>query len=584
MAVSSSAAAGAQKMTGEERKVIFASSLGTVFEWYDFYLYGTLASFIGAAFFNEYPEATRNIFVLLAFAAGFLVRPFGALVFGRIGDLVGRKYTFLVTIVIMGGSTFLVGLLPGSASLGIFAPIILIALRMLQGLALGGEYGGAAWGWRIPFLVSVLLLGISVWIRMQMSESPAFKRMKEEGKTSKAPLSEAFGQWKNAKIALIALFGLTAGQAVVWYCGQFYALFFLQNVLKVENQSANIMVAIALLIGTGFFVIFGWLSDKIGRKPIIMAGLILAAVTYFPLFKALTNAANPALVQAEQTVKATVTAAPGDCNFQFNATGTSKFTTSCDVATSFLAKSSVPYETVQTAAPGTPATITIGDTTIQSYDAVQAGADAAAKQAALAHGVNLALQQAGFPLVRDTAKVPDSKLDAFVAANPELQLNADAIRAGDAKTMVSAADLVKQKLLTQSEAESLGVSSEQAVYSIPNAGAFKMVADPAQVNWVLTIAILTILVIYVTMVYGPIAAILVEMFPTRIRYNGMSLPYHIGNGWFGGLLPAGVFALSAAKGDIYYGLWYPIIIASVTFVIGMLFVKETKGVDLNKVD
>ncbi|EEY05580.1 hypothetical protein B989_02285 [Brucella sp. 56/94] len=354
MAVSSSAAAGAQKMTGEERKVIFASSLGTVFEWYDFYLYGTLASFIGAAFFNEYPEATRNIFVLLAFAAGFLVRPFGALVFGRIGDLVGRKYTFLVTIVIMGGSTFLVGLLPGSASLGIFAPIILIALRMLQGLALGGEYGGAAtyvaehapnnrrgfftswiqttatlglflsllvilgaqtllskdafaaWGWRIPFLVSVLLLGISVWIRMQMSESPAFKRMKEEGKTSKAPLSEAFGQWKNAKIALIALFGLTAGQAVVWYCGQFYALFFLQNVLKVENQSANIMVAIALLIGTGFFVIFGWLSDKIGRKPIIMAGLILAAVTYFPLFKALTNAANPALAQAEQTVKATL--------------------------------------------------------------------------------------------------------------------------------------------------------------------------------------------------------------------------------------------------------------------------------------
>ncbi|AOG54571.1 MULTISPECIES: MFS transporter [Brucella] len=632
MAVSSSAAAGAQKMTGEERKVIFASSLGTVFEWYDFYLYGTLASFIGAAFFNEYPEATRNIFVLLAFAAGFLVRPFGALVFGRIGDLVGRKYTFLVTIVIMGGSTFLVGLLPGSASLGIFAPIILIALRMLQGLALGGEYGGAAtyvaehapnnrrgfftswiqttatlglflsllvilgaqtllskdafaaWGWRIPFLVSVLLLGISVWIRMQMSESPAFKRMKEEGKTSKAPLSEAFGQWKNAKIALIALFGLTAGQAVVWYCGQFYALFFLQNVLKVENQSANIMVAIALLIGTGFFVIFGWLSDKIGRKPIIMAGLILATVTYFPLFKALTNAANPALAQAEQTVKATVMAAPGDCNFQFNATGTSKFTTSCDVATSFLAKSSVPYETVQTAAPGTPATITIGDTTIQSYDAVQAGTDAAAKQAALAHGVNLALQQAGFPLVRDTAKVPDSKLDAFVAANPELQLNADAIRAGDAKTMVSAADLVKQKLLTQSEAESLGVSSEQAVYSIPNAGAFKMVADPAQVNWVLTIAILTILVIYVTMVYGPIAAILVEMFPTRIRYTGMSLPYHIGNGWFGGLLPAGVFALSAAKGDIYYGLWYPIIIASVTFVIGMLFVKETKGVDLNKVD
>ncbi|ERI12104.1 MHS family MFS transporter [Brucella intermedia] len=631
MAVSSSAEVGTQKMTSEERKVIFASSLGTVFEWYDFYLYGTLAAFIGAAFFNEYPEATRNIFVLLAFAAGFLVRPFGALVFGRIGDLVGRKYTFLVTIVIMGASTFLVGILPGSATLGIFAPIILIVLRMLQGLALGGEYGGAAtyvaehapnnrrgfftswiqttatlglflsllvilgiqtmmskeafaaWGWRIPFLVSILLLGISVWIRMQMSESPAFKRMKEEGKTSKAPLSEAFGQWKNAKIALIALFGLTAGQAVVWYCGQFYALFFLQNVLKVENQSANIMVAIALLIGTGGFVFFGWLSDKIGRKPIIMAGLLLAAVTYFPLFKALTHAANPALAQAEQTIKATVTAAPGDCNFQFNATGTSKFTTSCDVATSFLAKSSVPYEIVQTAAAGTPATITLGDSTITSYDAVQAGADAAAKQSALSHDVNLALQKAGFPLVRDPAKVPDSKLDAFVAANPELQLNAEAIRGGE-KAMVPAADLVKQKLLTQTEADGLGVSTPQAVFTIPGAGAFKMVADPAEVNWVLTIAILTVLVIYVTMVYGPIAAILVEMFPTRIRYTGMSLPYHIGNGWFGGLLPAGVFALSAAKGDIYYGLWYPIIIASITFVIGMIFVKETKGVDLHKLD
>ncbi|ERM01952.1 MFS transporter, partial [Brucella intermedia 229E] len=431
--------------------------------------------------------------------------------------------------------------------------------------------------------VSILLLGISVWIRMQMSESPAFKRMKEEGKTSKAPLSEAFGQWKNAKIALIALFGLTAGQAVVWYCGQFYALFFLQNVLKVENQSANIMVAIALLIGTSGFVFFGWLSDKIGRKPIIMAGLLLAAVTYFPLFKALTHAANPALAQAEQTIKATVTAAPGDCNFQFNATGTSKFTTSCDVATSFLAKSSVPYEIVQTAAAGTPATITLGDSTITSYDAVQAGADAAAKQSALSHDVNLALQKAGFPLVRDPAKVPDSKLDAFVAANPELQLNAEAIRGGE-KAMVPAADLVKQKLLTQTEADGLGVSTPQAVFTIPGAGAFKMVADPAEVNWVLTIAILTVLVIYVTMVYGPIAAILVEMFPTRIRYTGMSLPYHIGNGWFGGLLPAGVFALSAAKGDIYYGLWYPIIIASITFVIGMIFVKETKGVDLHKLD
>lgn len=629
MAVSSSADTGAHKMTREEKKVIFASSLGTVFEWYDFYLYGTLAAFIGATFFNEYPETTRNIFVLLAFAAGFLVRPFGALVFGRIGDLVGRKYTFLVTIVIMGASTFLVGILPGSASIGIAAPIILIALRMLQGLALGGEYGGAAtyvaehapnnrrgfftswiqttatlglflsllvilgiqnvlskeafaaWGWRVPFIFSIVLLGISVWIRLQMNESPAFKRMKDEGKTSKAPLSEAFGQWKNAKIALIALFGLTAGQAVVWYCGQFYALFFLQNVLKVENQSANIMVAVALLIGTGFFVFFGWLSDKIGRKPIIMAGLLLAAVTYFPLFKALTHAANPALAQAEQSIRATVTAPPGDCNFQFNATGTAKFTSSCDIATSFLSRSSVPYDVV--AGPeGQPATVKIGDMTVTSYDAAQAGAEATAKQGQFAHGVNVALQKAGFPLVRDPAKVPDSKLDAFVAANPELELKADAIRAGES-TAMSTADLVKAKLLTAAEAETAG-QAEQPVYTIPNAGAFKMVADPDRINWVMTIAILTVLVIYVTMVYGPIAAILVELFPTRIRYTGMSLPYHIGNGWFGGLLPATVFAMSAAKGDIYYGLWYPIVIAVMTLVIGLIFVKETKGVDLHALD
>ncbi|MCD4509827.1 MFS transporter [Brucella pseudogrignonensis] len=629
MSVQSSAKAGAPKMTREEKKVIFASSLGTVFEWYDFYLYGTLAAFIGAAFFNEYPETTRNIFVLLAFAAGFLVRPFGALVFGRIGDLVGRKYTFLVTIVIMGASTFLVGILPGSATLGIVAPAILIILRMLQGLALGGEYGGAAtyvaehapngrrgfytswiqttatlglflslmvilsiqnvmttesfaaWGWRIPFLVSIILLGISVWIRMQMSESPAFKKMKEEGKTSKAPLSEAFGQWKNAKIALIALFGLTMGQAVVWYCGQFYALFFLQNVLKVENQTANIMVAAALLLGTSFFVIFGWLSDKIGRKPIIMAGLLLAAVTYFPLFKALTQAANPALAQAEQTIRATVTAAPGDCNFQFNATGTSKFTSSCDIATSFLSRSAVPYDVVIGPA-GQPATVKIGESTVTSFDANAAGAEATAKQAALTHDINLALQKAGWPLVRSPAKVADSKLDAFIAANPELELNAEAVRAGEKATM-SSADLVKNKIITQAEADA-AAQPEQAVYTIPNAGAFKMVADPSQINWVMTIAILTILVIYVTMVYGPIAAILVEMFPTRIRYTGMSLPYHIGNGWFGGLLPATVFAMSAAKGDIYYGLWYPIVLATITLVIGLLFVKETKNVDLNRID
>jgi len=626
MASTSVAETTSRGMTREEKKVIFASSLGTVFEWYDFYLYGSLAAFIGTAFFSDYPEATRNIFALLAFAAGFLVRPFGALVFGRIGDLVGRKYTFLVTILIMGLSTFLVGVLPGSASWGFAAPVILIILRMLQGLALGGEYGGAAtyvaehapdnkrgyytswiqttatlglflslivilivqnalgkeafaaWGWRIPFLLSCLLLAISVWIRLSLSESPAFKKMKEEGKGSKAPLSEAFGQWKNAKIALIALLGLTAGQAVVWYAGQFYSLFFLQNVLKVDGQSVNIMIAIALLIGSGFFVVFGWLSDKIGRKPIIMAGLALAILTYFPLFKALTHAANPALAQAEQTVRATVTAAPGDCTFQFNPVGTAKFNNSCDIATSFLAKSSVPYTIVDGPA-GQPATVKVGDATITSYDATAAGAGAAAKNAAFTHDMNLILQKAGFPLARDPAKVPDAKLDAFIAANPELGLDAATVRAGD-KTVTPVADLVKAKLLTADQA---GGATDMPVYTIPKGGAFKVVADPAAINWPLTILILTILVIYVTMVYGPIAAILVEMFPTRIRYTGMSLPYHIGNGWFGGLLPATVFAMSAAKGDIYYGLWYPIAIAAMTLVIGLIFVRETKGVDLNSI-
>jgi MFS family permease len=615
-------------MTRDEKKVIFASSLGTVFEWYDFYLYGSLAAFIGATFFSQYPEATRNIFALLAFAAGFLVRPFGALVFGRIGDLVGRKYTFLVTILIMGLSTFLVGLLPGSATIGIAAPIILIGLRMLQGLALGGEYGGAAtyvaehapddkrgfytswiqttatlglflslivilavqtwlgkdafaaWGWRVPFILSFVLLGISVWIRLSLNESPTFKRMKEEGKGSKAPLTEAFGQWKNAKIALLALFGLTAGQAVVWYSGQFYALFFLQNVLKVDAQAVNIMIAISLALGTGFFVFFGWLSDKVGRKPIIMAGLALAIVTYFPLFKALTWAANPALATAQENVRATVTAAPGDCTFQFNPTGTAKFTTSCDIATAFLTKNSVPYDVVATAPAGTAATVKIGETTVESFDATAAGEEAKAKDAAFGKAVNLALQDAGYPLVRDPAKVADAKLDALVAANPRLNLDAAKIRAGE-KTMVPVEQAIKDKLITAEEAAG---ATEVAVYSVPGAGAFKMVADPAGVNWTTIIAILTVLVIYVTMVYGPIAAILVEMFPTRIRYTGMSLPYHIGNGWFGGLLPATVFAMSAAAGDIYYGLWYPIIIAAMSLVIGTVFVKDTLGTDLHAKD
>lgn len=614
-------------MTGEQKKVIFASSLGTIFEWYDFYLYGSLAVYIGATFFSQYPETTRNIFALLAFAAGFLVRPFGALVFGRLGDLVGRKYTFLVTIVIMGLSTFLVGILPGAASIGIAAPILLIALRMLQGLALGGEYGGAAtyvaehapqgkrgyftswiqttatlglflslvvivtvqmmlgkeafaaWGWRIPFLLSCILLGVSVWIRLKMNESPAFKKMKEEGKGSKAPLTEAFGQWRNAKIALLALFGAVVGQAVVWYSGQFYALFFLQNILKVDGQSANIMVAASLLIGTGFFVFFGWLSDKIGRKPIIMAGLLLAMVTYFPLFKALTWAGNPALAEAQQTIRATVTAAPGDCKFQFNPTGTAKFTTSCDIATSFLTRNSVPYDVVPGTA-GTPATVKIGDATITGYDAVAAGDKAKATGAAFEKQINMALQGNGYPLVRAAAKVPESKLDGFVAANPELALDATAVRGGD-KASMTGEQLVAAKLLTAEEAAGV---TEMPVYTIAKGGTFAMVADPARVDWITIIAVLTVLVIYVTMVYGPIAALLVELFPTRIRYTGMSLPYHIGNGWFGGLLPATAFAMSAAQGDIYYGLWYPIVFAGITLVIGMLFLPETKDRDIHAME
>jgi MFS family permease len=615
-------------MTGEEKKVIFASSLGTVFEWYDFYLYGSLAIYIGATFFSQYPETTRNIFALLAFAAGFLVRPFGALVFGRLGDLVGRKYTFLVTILIMGASTFLVGVLPGADTIGIAAPIILIVLRMLQGLALGGEYGGAAtyvaehaphgrrgyftswiqttatlglflslivilgvqfavgkeafsaWGWRIPFLLSVALLGVSVWIRMKMNESPAFKKMKEEGKQSKAPLTEAFGQWKNAKIAILALIGAVIGQAVVWYTGQFYALFFLQSILKIDGQSANLMVAASLIIGTGFFVFFGWLSDKIGRKPIIMVGLLLAILTYFPLFKTLTWAGNPALAQAQQDVRATVTAAPGDCKFQFNPTGTAKFTTSCDIATAFLTRNSVPYDVVTTAPAGTPATVAVGGATINSYDAVAAGDQATAMGGTFQKQVNIALHDAGYPLVRGPAKVADAKLDAFIAANPELGLNAEAVRAGE-KAIVPADKLVADKLATAAD---LNGASEMAVYTIAGGGGFTMVSDPAAVNWTVIIAVLTVLVIYVTMVYGPIAALLVELFPTRIRYTGMSLPYHIGNGWFGGLLPATAFAMSAAKGDIYYGLWYPIIFAAITLVIGLLFLPETKDRDIHAMD
>ncbi len=574
-------------MSAEEKKVIFASSLGTVFEWYDFYLYGSLAAIIAKQFFSGLDAGSAFIFALLAFAAGFIVRPFGAIFFGRLGDMIGRKYTFLVTILIMGLSTFIVGILPNYASIGVAAPIILIGLRLLQGLALGGEYGGAAtyvaehaphdrrgaytswiqttatlglflslmvilgtrtwigeeafadWGWRVPFILSILLLGVSVYIRLSMNESPAFAKMKAEGKTSKAPLTESFGQWKNLKIVILALIGLTAGQAVVWYSGQFYALFFLTQSLKVDGATANIFVAASLIIGTPFFIIFGSLSDKIGRKPIIMAGCLLAVLTYFPVFEALTKAANPDLHAAQQKSQVVVVADPGECSFQFNPTGTIKFTSSCDVGKQRLAAGSVSYVN-ETAPKGTPAVIKIGDKAINVFPTAEE--IAAAKVAA------------------------ETKLEGLKAASPV-----------DEKAVAATETAIKN--LSDEK------KSKDAVFSANLSGALKEAgyptkADPAKVDKVMVIIILTYLVILVTMVYGPIAAMLVEMFPTRIRYTSMSLPYHIGNGWFGGLLPTTAFAIVAQTGNMYNGLWYPIIVAGMTFVVGMLFVKETKDVDI----
>ena len=580
-------AARSRPMTREEKKVILASSVGTVFEWYDFYLYGSLAVIIGAQFFSQYPEATRNVFALLAFAAGFLVRPFGALVFGRLGDLVGRKYTFLITITIMGASTFLVGVLPAYASIGVAAPIALITLRLAQGLALGGEYGGAAiyvaehapqhrrgfytsfiqttatlglllslvvimftqiyvnanypevvmasgakvsafaaWGWRIPFIVSVLLLAVSLYIRLQMKESPAFTRMKQEGALSKAPLSEAFGQWKNARIALFALLGMVAGQAVVWYTGQFYALFYLRSVLKVDQFTTNVLIAWSLIIGTGGFLLFGWLSDRIGRKPIILGGCLVAALTYFPLFELLTATANPALHQAQQSTTTVVTADPQKCSFQFNPTGTAKFTTSCDVAKALLARNSVNYTTVDAPA-GTLTKVAIGGTEIQAYDASKlTGEDVKTVPAAFSRSVSEALQKAGYPGANDPGIVK-------IAIEPQ-----------DGLWNVS-------KMFDIFSAQKLTI-----------------------------LAILTLFVLYVTAVYGPIAAALTEFFPTRIRYTGLSLPYHIGNGWFGGFLPATAFAMVAATGDSYFGLWYPVSIALMTVVVGFFLVPETYKRDI----
>lgn len=571
-----------QPMTREEKKVILASSLGTVFEWYDFYLYGSLAVIIGNQFFSSFPETTRNVFALLAFAAGFLVRPFGALVFGRLGDLTGRKHTFLITIVIMGAATFLVGLLPTYDAIGWLAPAALIGLRMVQGLALGGEYGGAAvfvaehspkgrrgfytsfiqttatlgllmslivimatqslvdgnfaattatladgttetvtaferWGWRIPFLVSAALLVVSVWIRFHIQESPVFQKMKAEGRRSKAPLAEAFGQWKYARLALIALFGLVAGQAVIWYTGQFYTLFFLQSLLKVDSFTTNVLIAWALVLGTGGFLFFGALSDRVGRRMVILTGCVLAAMSFFPIFKAMTWLANPALARAQAATEVLVIADPADCTFQFNPTETAKFTNSCDIAKALLSKQGVAYQ-IRDALPGETARIVVGDATIPGYDAARlAATDAGSTPAAFRKNVIGALTSAGFPGADD----------------PEI----------------------------------IRVSHPLDIF---NVRALKL------------IGLLTILVLFVTMVYGPIAAALAEMFPSRIRYTSVSLPYHIGNGWFGGLLPATAFAMVAATGDIYFGLWYPTLIAFASVVIGVTFVPETKDRDITR--
>ncbi|MGC1520201.1 MAG: MFS transporter [Steroidobacteraceae bacterium] len=528
--------------------VIGASSVGTVFEWYDFYLYGLLASIFSAHFFSGVNEVTGFIFALAAFAAGFAVRPFGALVFGRLGDLVGRKHTFLITMSIMGGATFAVGLLPSYASVGVIAPVLLVALRLLQGLALGGEYGGAAtyvaefapagkrglytswiqttatlglflallvvigtrtymgedafkaWGWRIPFLVSILLLAVSLWIRMQLSESPVFLKMKSLGTTSKAPLSEAFTHWSNLKIVIIALLGAVMGQAVVWYTGQFYALFFLERMLRVDGATTNIMTAIALVLATPGFIFFGWLSDKIGRKPIIMVGCLLALLTYFPLFGALTRYANPALFAAQSAAPVTVIADPQQCSFQFDPIGKNAFdSTSCDIAKSFLAKAGISYQR-QDAAPGTIAQIRSGSSTLTAPD---------------------------------------------------------------------------PKLVTGKERKAAIAAFQKEVKGVLAAAGYPDKADPAAINKPMVVLILFVLVIYVTMVYGPIAALLVELFPARIRYSAMSLPYHIGNGWFGGFLPTTAFAMVAATGDIYYGLWYPIVVAGATLILGLLYLPET---------
>jgi MFS family permease len=536
-------------MTGEEKFVIFASSLGTVFEWYDFYLYAVLAPFFAALFFPPGNDTAALLSAFATYAAGFLVRPFGAIIFGRIGDLVGRKYTFLVTIMVMGTSTFLVGLIPTYSSIGWVAPILLVSLRLLQGLALGGEYGGAAtyvaeharphergyatswiqttatlglflallviglcrefmdakgfadWGWRVPFIVSVILLVFSVYIRLRLNESPIFQKMKEEGKGSKAPLTESFFRYPNNKYVLLALLGATAGQGVVWYTGQFYALFFLTITLKLFYIPAYVLIGVSLIIGTPFFIFFGWLSDRIGRLKIILAGCLIAAVTYSTvLFPALTHYVNPDLEAFQQKNAITVTADASTCEVHIFVTAFTKFS-NCDRAQDFVTKLGLSFKTENAPNAGDKVSLKLGSTTIDGFDAAK---------------WNTAFLDAGYPNLQ---KDKDGKI-------------------------------------------------------VPKP------ADTSKVNWVMAELILVIMVIFVTMVYGPIAAFLVEMFPTKIRYTSMSLPYHIGNGWFGGMLPLLATAVVAATGNIYAGLWYPIGVALMTVVIGAVFLRDTKDVDI----